>query len=171
MARAGCHLRRGFYIPRMPKQKFMIRGVLSARRSRIHGRGVFAKVPIPAGTRLIEYVGERITPAEADARYPEDPSVPHHTFLFLVSDEVVVDAAVGGNMSRWINHSCDPNCEAVIEEGHIYLQSIRDIAVGEELSYDYNFVLDTRHTSAAKRRYPCRCGAPQCRGTLLGKKR
>lgn len=156
----------------MPKKNsFMVRRVLALRRSGIHGKGVFARVAIPAGTRLIEYRGERISVAEADARYPYDPDTPYHTFLFQIDDEVVVDAAVRGNMARWINHSCAPNCDAVIEDGRIYIESLRDIQPGEELGYDYNFVLDEPHTAAAKKRYPCICGAPTCRGTILAKKR
>jgi SET domain-containing protein len=145
------------------------------RDSPIHGIGAFATRRIPAGTRLIEYAGERLTPAAADARYPDDAATPHHTFLFAIEDddgtEIVVDAAVGGNDARWINHSCDPNCDAVVEHGRIWIDTIRDVAAGEELAYDYAFILEERHTPAAKRRYPCACGAARCRGTILGKKR
>jgi SET domain-containing protein len=155
----------------MARQTFHVRRRLALRRSRVHGRGVFAREPIAEGTRIVEYRGELITTAEADRRYPEDPSVPYHTFLFALDDDYVVDAAHGGNIARWINHSCDPNCEAVIEDGRIYLEAIRDITVGEELNYDYNFILPERHTPARKRRYPCICGAPNCRGTMLARKR
>lgn len=141
------------------------------RRSRIHGRGAYATQPIAAGTRLIEYKGERITSAEADRRYPDDPDHPHHTFLFSIDDDVVVDAAFKGNAARWINHCCDPNCDAVIEDGRIFIEAVRDIAPGEEITYDYNFILEERHTPAAKRRYPCYCGAEKCRGTILARKR
>jgi SET domain-containing protein len=144
---------------------------LSLRRSGIHGRGVFARVPIPAGVRLIEYRGKRITNAEADALYPEDLSRPYHTFLFAIDGDVVIDAGRGGNMARWINHSCDPNCDAVIDDGRVWIESVRDIAPGEELTYDYNFILDERHTPALKKRYPCACGTKSCRGTMLAKKR
>ena len=137
------------------------------RPSPVHGLGAFATRFIPRGTRLIEYAGERITPAEADARYPDVPGEHHHTFLFTVDDDVVVDAGVGGNEARFINHSCDPNCDAVIEDGRIWIETIRDVAAGEELAYDYAYVLPERHTPAAKRRYPCRCGAATCRGTIL----
>ncbi|HWG51923.1 MAG TPA: SET domain-containing protein-lysine N-methyltransferase [Gemmatimonadaceae bacterium] len=137
----------------------------------MHGLGAFATARIPAGTRLIEYTGERLTPAAADARYPDTPLERHHTFLFAIDDDVVIDAAVGGNDARFINHSCEPNCDAVIENGRIWIETMRPIAVGEELAYDYAYVLDERHTPAAKRRYPCHCGAPGCRGTILAKKR
>jgi len=155
----------------MGKTGFRVRQRLTLRTSGIHGKGVFAREFIPAGTRLIEYVGERITPEESDTRYPYDPEVPYHTFLFQIDDDVVVDAGRGGNMSRFINHSCEPNCDAVIEEKRIFIESVRDIQPGEELTYDYHFILDERHTPAAKKRYPCVCGAPGCRGTMLAKKR
>jgi SET domain-containing protein len=137
----------------------------------MHGLGAFAIRPIPAGTRLIEYAGERITPAEADARYPDQPNVLHHTELFAIDDDIVIDASVGGNDARYINHSCDPNCDAVVDDDRIWIETIRDVELGEELAYDYAFVLKERHTPAAKRRYPCRCGSPKCRGTILAKKR
>jgi SET domain-containing protein len=141
------------------------------RPSPIHGLGGFALRPIAAGTRLVEYAGERITPAEADARYPDEAGATHHTFLFAIDDDIVIDAGVNGNEARFLNHSCDPNCDAVVDEGRIYIEAIRDIAPGEELTYDYAFVLPERHTPAAKRRYPCHCGAARCRGTILAKKR
>lgn len=139
--------------------------------SPIHGRGVIATAPIKAGTRLIEYVGERITNAEADRRYPFDESQPQHTFLFSVNTRTIIDAAHGGNASRWINHSCDPNCEAVIERGRVFIEALRDIEPGEELGYDYWFVLDEPHNAKNKALYACRCGSKKCRGTLLADKR
>ena len=137
----------------------------------MQGLGVFATMPIAAGTRLIEYAGERLTPVEADARYPDVPGERHHTFLFAIDDDVVIDAAVNGNEARFINHACDPNCDAVIEEQRIWIDAIREIAIGEVLAYDYGYVLDERHSPAAKRRFPCHCGAATCRGTILAKKR
>ena len=141
------------------------------RRSPIQGAGAFATRHIARGTRLIEYTGERLTPTEADARYPDDDLERHHTYLFAIDDDVVIDAAVDGNEARFINHSCEPNCDAVIDDGRIFIEAIRDIADGEELAYDYAYVLAERHTPAAKRRYPCNCGAPTCRGTILARKR
>jgi len=141
------------------------------RPSPLHGLGAFAIRPIAAGTRLIEYAGARITPAEAHARYPDEPGNSHHTYLFAIDDEIVIDASIDGNDARFINHSCDPNCDAVVEDGRIWIETIRDVAPGEELAYDYAFVLPERHTPAAKRRYPCNCGSASCRGTILAKKR
>jgi SET domain-containing protein len=140
-------------------------------RSGIHGKGVVATEPIAAGQRLVEYTGERITNAEADRRYPFDESKPQHTFLFSVNSRTIIDAAHGGNVARFINHSCDPNCEAIIERGRVFIHALRDIEPGEELGYDYWFVLDEPHNAANKALYPCYCGSPNCRGTLLADKR
>ncbi len=137
----------------------------------MQGQGAFATRYIPAGVRLIEYAGERLTPAQADLRYPEIAGERHHTYLFAIDDDVVVDAAVNGNEARFINHSCAPNCDAVIEDGRIWIESITDIVAGEELAYDYAYILEERHTRAAKKRFPCHCGAVNCRGTILAKKR
>lgn len=153
-------------MPDPTSQEFFV-----VRPSSMHGLGAFAIAPIPAGTRLIEYAGARITPDEADERYPDEPGVEHHTYLFAIDDDIVIDASVDGNDARFINHSCDPNCDAVVENGHIWIETIRDIAPGEELAYDYAFVLPERHTPAAKRRYPCHCGSANCRGTILARKR
>lgn len=141
------------------------------RPSPIQGLGAFATERIAAGTRLIEYVGERLTPEAADARYPDADDERHHTYLFAIDEDIVIDAAVGGNDARFINHSCDPNCDAVVEDAHIWIETIRDVSAGEELAYDYAYVLEERHSPAAKRRYPCYCGAATCRGTILAKKR
>jgi uncharacterized protein len=141
------------------------------RESAIQGLGAFATRRIPAGVRLIEYAGERLSPAQADARYPDEAGQRHHTFLFAIDDEWVVDAAVDGNDARWINHSCEPNCDAVVDDGRIWIETIRDVEPGEELAYDYAYELEERHTPSAKRRYPCNCGSGGCRGTLLTRKR
>ena len=141
------------------------------RPSRMQGLGAFATERIPEGTRLIEYTGERLTPDEAEARYPDDPTTRHHTYLFAIDDDVVIDAAVDGNEARFINHSCDPNCDAVIENSRIWIETIRDVEPCEELAYDYAYVLEERHTPSAKRRFPCNCGSPKCRGTILAKRK
>ncbi len=141
------------------------------RRSPVQGLGGFAIRHIPAGTRLIEYAGERISPNESEARYPDVTGERHHTYLFAIDDAVVVDASVNGNEARFLNHSCAPNCDAVIDEGRIWIETLHDIEPGEELVYDYAYILNERHTPAAKRRYPCHCGAITCRGTILGRKR
>jgi uncharacterized protein len=138
------------------------------RRSRIQGRGVFATRAIPEGERIIEYVGTRISSEEADALCPDDEaSRRHHTFLFAVDDDIVVDGSRGGNAARLINHSCDPNCEIVIERQRIFIHALKPIQRGEELSYDYWYVTDQSYSlDDLHRIYPCHCGVSSCRGTL-----
>jgi SET domain-containing protein len=143
---------------------------IEVRRSRIQGRGVFATRRIRKGQRIIEYTGERITDEQADQRYNDAAMKRHHTFLFKVEDNLVVDADRGGNAARFINHSCDPNCEAVIEGEQIYIEAIRNIQPGVELAYDYQFDADEPLAEAIKQ-YPCRCGAKNCRGTIVKPKR
>lgn len=144
---------------------------IQVRRSGVHGKGVYAVVPLKAGERLLEYTGELISWAEALRRHPHDPAQPHHTFYFHIDDERVIDAKHGGNSSRWINHSCAPNCEAEVDGGRVFIRALRNIAVGEELFYDYGLVIDEPYTKALKAQYPCWCGAAACRGTLLAPKR
>lgn len=148
------------------------------RRSAIHGNGMFAAADIPAGTRLIQYKGKLLTHAESDALYGDGADT-GHTFLFSLNDDYVIDANQQGNSARWINHGCAPNCEAVVDEDaggdprrdRVFIESIRDIRKGEELTYNYGIVLGVPHTRAMKRIWACRCGAPQCTGTLLQPKR
>lgn len=143
-------------------------GVLfELRTSPIAGTGAFAIQPIPKGTRLIEYTGEKISHEEADKRYDDEKSATSHVVLFTLDRNTVVDAGVGGNEARFFNHSCAPNCESEVENGHIWLDTIRDVAPGEELTYDYALTRETEDDEAEEARYPCHCGAPGCRGTLL----
>ena len=144
---------------------------IQVRRSAVHGRGVYAAQDIAAGDTLIEYVGEIISWEEAQARHPHDPANPNHTFYFHIDENRVIDALNGGNSSRWINHSCDPNCEADEQGGRIFIKALCDIAAGEELNYDYGLIIEERYTKKLKAEYPCWCGAATCRGTLLAPKR
>ena len=144
---------------------------IQVRRSGVHGKGVFALQPIAAGETIIEYTGERISWKEALRRHPHDPAQPTHTFYFHIDDAHVIDANVGGNAARWINHACETNCEADERDGRIYIVAQRDIAPGEELFYDYGLVIDERYTPTLKKEYPCHCGSPRCRGTLLAPKK
>jgi len=137
------------------------------RRSRIHGRGVYATREIPIGTRVIEYLGDRISHEEADARYEEKGRDDGHTFLFVVDDGICIDAGVDGNEARYINHSCDANCETIIEDGRVFIDAIRDIRPGEELGYDYQLTWESTDDPKELALYVCRCGAAQCRGTML----
>ena len=137
------------------------------RRSAIQGRGAFAVRRIRRGTRIIEYTGEIITDEEADRRYDDETMDRHHTFLFAVDVNHVIDGARRGNDARYINHSCDPNCEAVIEENRVYIDALRAIQPGEELLYDYQYERDGEPEASWDRLYACECGTKKCRGTIL----
>ncbi len=147
--------------PGRPTRRFQV------RRSGVHGKGVFATTALHQGERIVEYTGERISWPEALRRHPHDPAQPNHTFYFHIDDGCVIDANVGGNSSRWINHSCAPNCEATQEGQRVFIQALRDIAPGEELFYDYGLVIDEPLTPELKADYACWCGHGTCRGTLL----
>ena len=136
---------------------------IEVRRSTVHGRGVFATRRIAKGRKIIEYTGKRM-PWEAASEDPDDP----HTFLFGLSDtNDVINAAIDGNEARWINHSCDPNCEAVEEKGRVFIYALRDLNPGEELFYDYALEIDEPRTPDMEQQFACCCGAATCRGTLL----
>ncbi|MCE2941070.1 MAG: SET domain-containing protein [Gemmatimonadota bacterium] len=137
------------------------------RRSGIQGRGAFAVRTIPKGTRIIEYTGERISHAEADKRYDDEAMGRHHTFLFIATSRTVVDARREGSEAKYINHACDPNCEAVIDRGRIFIEAVKTIRAGQELVYDYSYGRDGTETAADERRYRCRCGRRKCRGSIL----
>lgn len=149
-----------------------------ARRSRIHGNGVFAAEPIKKGERIVRYKGQLRKHADVDAAYGDVPET-GHTFLFTLNDKYVIDANIDGNEARWINHSCDPNCEAVYAEhdsgkkrkDKIFIEALRDIAADEELTYNYGIVLEEAHTAKLKKLWACRCGSPRCTGTMLQPKR
>ena len=137
------------------------------RSSPIHGQGAFATRRIRKERRIIEYTGERISSDEADQRYDDDATDNPHTFLFTVGPDTVIDGAQGGNEARFINHSCEPNCEAVIEDGRIFIEALRNIPLGQELTFDYQLEREGRWRKDFEVRYACRCGAANCRGTLL----
>jgi len=143
---------------------------IQTRRSGVHGNGVFAVQDIAEGETLIEYKGEVITWKEALRRHPHDPAQPNHTFYFHIDDGRVIDGGVNGNAARWINHSCDPSCEADEQDGRVFIKALRNIAAGEELSYDYGLIIDEPYTKKLKAEFPCWCGSDSCRGTLLAPK-
>ena len=142
---------------------------IEVRGSAIQGHGVYATRMIPKNTWIIQYEGERIPHAEADERYDDDAMDRHHTFLFTVNDMWCIDAANYGNDARFINHSCEPNCEAVLteDETEIWICALRTIRPGEELTYDYGYEVDVESPDEARKKYPCHCGSAQCRGTIL----
>jgi SET domain-containing protein len=144
---------------------------IQVRRSGVHGKGVFALQKLKKGEQVIEYIGEIITWKKALKRHPHNPDDPNHTFYFHIDDGRVIDAAVGGNAARWINHACKPNCEADEVDGRVFIKTLRKIEPGEELFYDYGLIIDEPYTKKLKKQFECRCGAKKCRGTMLAKKR
>jgi SET domain-containing protein len=140
---------------------------VSVRRSAIHGRGVFARLPIAAGESILEYGGVVRPWDEAARDYQESDAEAGHTFFFDLGDGHVIDGSVGGNSSRWINHGCDPNCEAVVDGDRIVIWALRDIAPGEELLLDYRLELHEESGHEARAAYACRCSASSCRRTML----
>jgi len=144
---------------------------IQTRKSGVHGKGIFALVDIPKGEVIIEYKGEIITWKEALRRHPHNPLEPNHTFYFHITDGHVIDGRVQGNSAKWINHSCNPNCEADEIGDHVFIKSIKKIKAGDELNYDYGLIIDERYTPKLKAQYPCWCGAKKCRGTLLAPKK
>jgi len=165
--------------PAMPnKSKSKPPKKIEARLSSIHGNGVFATEAFAKGERIIRYKGFLRTHEDVDEEYG-DIDEDGHTFLFTLNDEYVIDANVKANVARWINHSCEPNCEAVVEEDakgrrdrdKVFIEAIRDIAPGEELTYNYGITLAERHTPKLKKLWGCRCGSKKCTGTMLQPKR
>jgi uncharacterized protein len=142
-------------------------GMMRVRRSRVHGRGVFALRRIRKGTRIIEYLGDRVSHRQADLRYEHKDISDNHTFLFIVDRSVVIDGGANGNDARFINHSCDPNCESLIEDRRVFIEAIRTIQPGEELTYDYQIGRDRSDPPNVDDIYACRCGAQRCRGSML----
>jgi SET domain-containing protein len=140
---------------------------IEVRASSIAGLGVFATRRIKRGARIIEYIGERISDEEAARRYDDEAMEHHHTFLFAVDDDTVIDGGVDGNDARYFNHACAPNCEAVNEDGRIFIEALTDIEPGVELVYDYALRREEPWQDHWAELYACRCGAPTCRGTIL----
>jgi uncharacterized protein len=137
----------------------------AVRKSGVHGG--FAKQDLKKGTRVTEYLGDRISHKEADARYEDHDENDNHTFLFIVNRRTVIDAGVNGNNARFINHQCDPNCTSVIEDGRVWIETIRAVKKGEELGYNYEIGREKNDPENVDEIYACRCGSPKCRGTML----
>ncbi len=148
------------------KRKTATNPWIRIKGSAIHGRGVYAAQPIPSGTRIVEYVGERITKAEAARREAErlrrvERGEAASVYVFTLNRRHDLDGDTPANPARWINHSCAPNCEARTIRGRIWIVARRDLERGEELTYDYHFPL------AEWPLHPCRCGAPRCPGYIV----
>ena len=133
----------------------MVEMSLIIRSSAIHAAGCYTMAPIRKGSRVVEYTGPRIPKDEADAKYENSPT----TYLFGVGNgRTVID---GHGTAMFINHSCDPNCESDSVDGRVFIIALRNIAAGEELTYEYNL-----HDSGDEDA-DCYCGAKQCRGTMF----
>lgn len=130
--------------------------LVEIRDSSIHGTGAFARRDIAAGTRMIEYVGERIAKEESARRCEAG-----NRYIFHLDDGNDLDGDVPWNPARFLNHSCAPNCEAVEDGGRIWIAALRDVCAGEELTFNYGYDLDDY------RDYPCRCGAAGCVGYIV----
>jgi SET domain-containing protein len=138
---------------------------LEVRRSDIQGLGVFAKQRIEPEVMLLEYKGEIIRQSVADIREERYRKAGAGDYMFSLADGTVVDATVRGSPARFVNHSCEPNCETkivtVAGKKHIVIVSKTDILPGEELSYDYKFPIED-----AGSKVKCNCGAARCSGTM-----
>ena len=121
--------------------------------SRIAGQGLFAAQDIPKGTRIMQYIGEKISSRERARRLAAG-----NAYIFHLTYRYAIDGQTLENTARYINHSCDPNCEAVVTKRTIWIVALRDIQAGEELSYNYGLTA---------RQYRCRCGAKNCCGYIL----
>jgi SET domain-containing protein len=141
--------------------------MFEVRNSKVHGLGVFATRRIRKGTRIVEYLGERVSHAEADRRYESKDANDNHTFLFIVDRKTVIDAGVDGNDARYFNHSCDPNCESVVENRRVFIEATRTIEPGEEMTYDYQIQREKEDPPNIDEIFACRCGFAKCRGTML----
>ena len=145
----------------MPHKKYIFK-----KKSGVHGWGIFAKVDIVKGARIIEYIGEKITKAEAERRGPRlvEYAKKHKqsgaVYIFVLNKRYDIDGHVDYNTAKFINHSCDPNCEVEIIRGHIWIMALRDIKKGEELFYNYGYDLDTYEE------HPCFCRSACCPGYI-----
>ncbi len=127
------------------------------RRSKIHGRGGYARKDIPAETDVIEYVGEKISKEESNRRCEAN-----NEYIFTGDDTYDIDGNVEWNPARLINHSCEPNCEALTDDDNrIWIVAKRDIKAGEELTFNYNYDLEDYQE------HPCCCGAADCVGFMV----
>jgi SET domain-containing protein len=149
----------------------------AVKRSSIHGNGVFATRALPEGRTVMRYRGRLLTHAQTNRLFAGGVES-GHTFLFTLNEQYVLDGDVPGNSARWANHSCEPNCRAVLVEhgrdprkDEIHIETLRPIKAGEELTFDYGITLDVRHTARLKALWACRCGAASCSGTLLRPKK
>jgi uncharacterized protein len=144
---------------------------ITVKESAIHNKGVYAKIFIPAGAQVIEYVGEKITKAEAErralvplTRHKNDQERHGAVYIFELNKRYDIDGDVPYNTARYLNHSCEPNCETENDGGHIWITALRDIMPGEELTYNYGYGFEDYQD------HQCRCGSERCIGFILDEK-
>ncbi len=137
---------------------------ITIKRSAIHGKGIYAKKDIPAGTQIIQYVGEKISKKESDRRLTENEKAGKSVYMFELNSRYDIDGDVSWNPAKYINHTCTPNCHTEIIDNEIWIIAQKNIKKGEELSYDYEFQRADWHKS------PCRCNAPSCFGFIVARK-
>jgi len=145
--------------------------LFEVHESPVHGRGVFAARKIEAGERIIEYTGEIVDWDECCRRTEEKGGPIGHTFFFSLNNGLLIDGGAGGNEARYINHYCEPNCEAEEDEdARVFICALQDIEAGEELNYNYGLIYDEKHTKEVKKQFACYCGAASCTGVMLAPK-
>ena len=130
------------------------------KKSGINNLGLFAGRDIKKGEKVIEYKGRKFThkQVEEDDRFDNSKAI----YLFTLNERYVLDGDTKTNTAKYINHSCDPNCEVDIIKGKIWIIAIKDIKKGDELSYDYGFGYDKDF-----RQFPCKCGSKNCCGYIV----
>ena len=139
------------------------------KKSKVHGSGIFATKNIKKNTKIIEYIGEKITKAEGDKRSEKrikkylDSLTDGSVYIFELNKKYDIDGSPMYNKARYINHSCDPNCEVDIVNNRIWISSIKNIKKGDELSYDYGYEFDPEDFND----HVCKCGSKKCIGFII----
>lgn len=139
------------------------------KKSKLHGRGLFARKDIPKGTKIIEYKGTRMPPEDLPDIDESKPEA-HHTVIFTLDSGWLVDASRRGNAAQFANHSCNPNCETIEENERIYIRSLKRIPKGSEILYDYHLYLAGPFKKEWLEDYVCHCGSKKCRKIMLNRK-
>jgi hypothetical protein len=151
-----------------PLKRPPVHPLVCRKKSGIHRHGVFAKKDIPAGSRIIEYVGEKITKKQSEVIYEEtlNHSKKHGSgavYVFELNSRYDLNGDVPYNLAKYINHACETNCSTELDRGHVWIIADRDIKKGEELLYNYGYDLTGWED------HPCHCGKPSCVGYIVAK--
>lgn len=153
------------------KNNIQNRDFIRVSKSKIHGQGVFAKRNIPKGTRIIEYIGDRVPLTTLLIESNEGKQA--NFYAFGLDSSTFIDGTKNGNDARFINHSCQPNCESYIFDQRVFIYAARDIRRFEELTFDYQLGNPFKKIKSKKfdDLYKCNCGAPNCSGTMISHKK